>query len=256
MHSKKLKKLCCIALTAVLAASVCGCKTKADPEQAEAIQHAQEAQQAAEDGTTVEEEQAAEEKAALYEQLHLQPIPEDDPLWADAEFELPSIAQLLAYKATYPDAFENVDADDDAWYQYEEDFWTVTAMGLIAVPPEGATDPYAYTHAKESVVLDYALSLIPLYAETGVAPEMDNIYGISGNPRSDIIDIEWIGFSVTPEIVLLGRMPGSADVMMRVHIEDEEGLMTPKDWDVALRTWTDGQTHVLPLQVVSFAPAN
>ena len=105
MHSEKLKKLCCMALTVCLAVSVCGCKTKVDPSQAEAAQAAKEAQQAAENGTSAE----AETIEDLYSEAGLTPAAEDDPLWADAEFELPAIAQLLAYKATFADTFNEND---------------------------------------------------------------------------------------------------------------------------------------------------
>ena len=254
MLTIRSKKLGCIALTVCLAVSACGCKAEVDPAQAQAIQDAQAALEAEQNGTSAADEEAAAELQSLYEKLHLQEIPAEDPVRADADFELPAIAQLLAYKATYPQAFEDVDADENAWYQYEEDFWIVAAMGLIAVPPEGAKDKYGYTHVKKDVLLDYALALIPVYAETGEVPSMDNIYGVSGNPRSDVIDLDGIGFSVKAEIVLLGRVTGSADVVMRVHLEDAEGLMSPNEWDVVLQDWPDGASHALPLQVLSISP--
>ena len=46
MKQTLLKKLCCIALTAVMAAGACGCKTAVDPAQVEAAQAEVEAAQA------------------------------------------------------------------------------------------------------------------------------------------------------------------------------------------------------------------
>ena len=224
-----------------------GCKTQTDP----AADPAQSGNSAAAkpDGTQDGEGQT------IYEQLGLEEITQDDTLYAQAEAELPAIAQLLAYQATYPSAFKDVDKDEQTRYQYEEDFWTVAAMAVIVLPPEGAKDPYAYTHVERNVLLDYALALIPLYAETGEEPAMDNIYGVSDNPRSDIIDLEWISFGVTPEIVLMGRLKGTEDLLLRVHLEDEDGMIKETDWDCIVRPWSDGKSHALPLQVRSYSPS-
>jgi len=183
MHSEKLKKLCCMALIAVLAVSVCGCKASVDPAQVEAAQAAKEAQQAAENGTSAEEAAEADTIEELYAEAGLTPIAEDDALWTDAAFELPAIAQLLAYKATFTETFDENEPSAD-------DFWTVTAMGVVAIPPEDATDPFKIVHAKESLVLDYSAALLPGYEAGEAAPALEDVYGISGNPRSDIIDID------------------------------------------------------------------
>ena len=53
----------------------------------------------------------------------------------------------------------------------------------------------------------------------------------------------------------MGRLKGSSDVVVRVHLKDEEGMLSPSDWDVSLRSWQDGETHVLPLQVTGYTPA-
>ena len=225
MHSEKLKKLCCMALTVCLAVSVCGCKTKVDPAQAEAAQAAKEAQQAAENGTTAEEVET-ETIEDLYSEAGLTPAAEDDPLWADAEFELPA------------------------------DFWTVTAMGAVAIPPENATDPFKIVHAKEALVLDYSAALLPSYEPGDAAPKLEDVYGISGNPRSDIIDIDSLSINVEPSIVLLGTDEKNGTTVMRVHIEDKEGLITQTDWNVLVERWGDGAEHALPLKVVQFYNVN
>ena len=245
MHSEKLKKLCCMALTVCLAVSVCGCKTKVDPAQAEVAQAAKEAQQAAENGTSAE----AETIEDLYSEAGLTPAAEDDPLWTDAEFELPAIAQLLAYKATFADTFNENDPSAD-------DFWTVTAMGVVAIPPENATDPFKIVHAKEALVLDYSAALLPSYEPGDAAPKLEDVYGISGNPRSDIIDIDSLSINVESSIVLLGTDEKNGTTVMRVHIEDKEGLITQTDWDVLVERWGDGAEHALPLKVVQFYNVN
>ena len=245
MHSEKLKKLCCMALTVCLAVSVCGCKTKVDPAQAEVAQAAKEAQQAAENGTSAE----AETIEDLYSEAGLTPAAEDDPLWTDAEFELPAIAQLLAYKATFADTFNENDPSAD-------DFWTVTAMGVVAIPPENATDPFKIVHAKEALVLDYSAALLPSYEPGAAAPKLEDVYGISGNPRSDIIDIDSLSINVESSIVLLGTDEKNGNTVMRVHIEDKEGLITQTDWDVLVERWGDGAEHALPLKVVQFYNVN
>ena len=234
-----------MALTALLAVSVCGCKTKGDPAQAEAAQAAKEAQQAAENGTSAE----AETIEDLYSEAGLTPAAEDDPLWADAEFELPAIAQLLAYKATFADTFNENDPSAD-------DFWTVTAMGVVAIPPENATDPFKIVHAKEALVLDYSAALLPSYGPGDAAPKLEDVYGISGNPRSDIIDIDSLSINVESSIVLLGTDEKNGTTVMRVHIEDKEGLITQTDWDVFVERWGDGAEHALPLKVVQFYNVN
>ena len=245
MHSEKLKKLCCMALTVCLAVSVCGCKTKVDPAQAEAAQAAKEAQQAAENGTSAE----AETIEDLYSEAGLTPAAEDDPLWADAAFELPAIAQLLAYKATFTDTFDENEPSAD-------DFWTVTAMGVVAIPPENATDPFKIVHAKDALVLDYSAALLPSYEPGDAAPKLEDVYGISGNPRSDIIDIDSLSINVESSIVLLGTDEKNGTTVMRVHIEDKEGLITQTDWNVLVERWGDGAEHALPLKVVQFYNVN
>lgn len=245
MHSEKLKKLCCMALTACLAVSVCGCKASVDPAQAEAAQAAKEAQQAAENGTSAEEAAEEETIEGMYESSGLTPVPEDDPLWEDAKFELPAIAQLLAYKATFTETFDENEPSAD-------DFWTVTAMGVVAIPPENATDPFKIVHVKEALVLDYSAALLPGYEAGEAAPKLEDVYGISGNPRSDIIDIDSLSINVEPSILLLGTDEKSGAVVMRVHIEDKEGLITQTDWDVLVEPWSDGAEHALPLKVLQF----
>ena len=201
MHSEKLKKLCCMALTALLAVSVCGCKTKVDPSQAEAAQAAKEAQQAAENGTSAE----AETIEDLYSEAGLTPV---------------------------------------------------TAMGVVAIPPENATDPFKIVHAKEALVLDYSAALLPSYEPGDAAPKLEDVYGISGNPRSDIIDIDSLSINVESSIVLLGTDEKNGNTVMRVHIEDKEGLITQTDWDVLVERWGDGAEHALPLKVVQFHNVN
>lgn len=242
------KKLLCLLLAVCLTFASAGCKTQTDP--------AQDPAQSGDGGSAAKPAGTpADEPQTIYEQLGLEEITQDDPLYAKAEAELPAIAQLLAYQATYPNAFKDVDKDEATRYQYEEDFWTVAAMAVIVLPPEGAKDPYAYTHVHRDVLLDYALALIPLYAEIGEEPAMDNIYGVSDNPRSDIIDLEWISFAVTPEIVLMGRLKGTEDLLLRVHLEDEAGMIKETDWDCVVRPWYDGKSHALPLQVRSYSPS-
>ena len=215
---------------------------------AEAAQAAKEAQQAAENGTTAEEADA-ETIEDLYSEAGLTPAAEDDPLWADAEFELPAIAQLLAYKATFADTFNENDPSAD-------DFWTVTAMGVVAIPPENATDPFKIVHAKEALVLDYSAALLPSYEPGDAAPKLEDVYGISGNPRSDIIDIDSLSINVESSIVLLGTDEKNGTTVMRVHIEDKEGLITQTDWNVLVERWGDGAEHALPLKVVQFYNVN
>ena len=150
----------------------------------------------------------------LYSEAGLTPAAEDDPLWADAEFELPAIAQLLAYKATFADTFNENDPSAD-------DFWTVTAMGVVAIPPENATDPFKIVHAKEALVLDYSAALLPSYEPGDAAPKLEDVYGISGNPRSDIIDIDSLSINVESSIVLLHA--GAHRGQGRAHHPDRLG---------------------------------
>lgn len=247
MYSNTLKKLCCIALTAALAVSVCGCKNEVDPELAKALQAAQAAQQAAENGETPEDAEAASELEALLERLGIEAIDGEDELWTDVEYELPAVAQILAYKATFPETFDENDPSAD-------DFWTVTAMGVTAVHPEDAADPFNIVHMKEAAVLDYAAALIPGYDGAEAAPKLEDVYGISGDPRSDLIDIDALSIGLKSEIVMLGRTQDGT-LVARIRIEDEGGLITENEWDCTLSAWDDEQEHALPFILEGFVPA-
>ncbi|MBQ6295332.1 MAG: hypothetical protein IJK80_05675, partial [Firmicutes bacterium] len=174
-------KFIVLILALCLAFGLSGCKAKVDPQTAQAIQDAQAALQAEENGGTEETETASADD--LYAQAGLIPIAGDDPLWADVEREKPAIAQLLAYKATFADTFDENEPSAD-------DFWTVTGMGVTAVPPEKATDFNKINHVQRAVVLDYAAALLPGYEAGAEAPKLEDVYGVSGNPKSDIIDID------------------------------------------------------------------
>ena len=129
-------------------------------------------------------------------------------------------------------------------------------MGVVAIPPENATDPFKIVHAKEALVLDYSAALLPSYEPGDAAPKLEDVYGISGNPRSDIIDIDSLSINVESSIVLLGTDEKNGTTVMRVHIEDKEGLITQTDWDVLVERWGDGAEHALPLKVVQFYNVN
>ena len=239
-------KFICLLLALCLAAGLTGCKAKVDPEKVQAIQDAQAALQAEENGEAEAEEPSADD---AYAQAGLVPIPEDDPLQADAEFELPAIAQMLAYKATFPDTFDENEPSAD-------DFWTVTGMGITALPPENMTDFNKITHIHEPDALDYAAALLPGYEAGDAAPKLEDVYGISGNPKSDLIDVDGLSIGITSEIVLLGKDEKNNATVLRVHIEDKEGLIAQTDWDVLIESWDDGAEHALPLKVKAFYPVN
>ena len=230
-----------LILALCLAFGLSGCKAKVDPQTVQAIQDAQAALQAEENGET--EETASPDD--LYAQAGLTPIAEDDPLWADVEREKPAIAQLLAYKATFADTFDENEPSAD-------DFWTVTGMGVTAVPPEKATDFNKINHVQRAVVLDYAAALLPGYEAGAEAPKLEDVYGVSGNPKSDIIDIDGLSINVTPTVVLLGTDGKNGQTVLRMHIEDKEGLIEQTDWDVLLAPWEDEEEHALPLVVKQF----
>ena len=230
-----------LILAFCLAFGLAGCKAKVDPETVQAIQDAQAALQAEENGET--EETASTDD--LYAQAGLIPIAEDDPLWADVEREKPAIAQLLAYKATFADTFDENEPSAD-------DFWTVTGMGVTAVPPEKATDFNKINHVQRAVVLDYAAALLPGYEAGTEAPKLEDVYGVSDNPKSDIIDIDGLSINVTPTVVLLGTDGKNGQTVLRMHIEDKEGLIEQTDWDVLLAPWEDEEEHALPLVVKQF----
>ena len=247
MGFERVKKHICLLLAFCLIFALAGCKAKVDPETAQAIQDAQAALQAAEEGDSAEAEEEAKDDA--YAQAGLTPVPEDDPLWADVEKELPAIAQLLAYKATFPDTFDENEPSAD-------DFWTVTGMGVTAVPPENATDFNKINHVKRAVVLDYAAALLPGYEAGDAAPKLEDVYGVSDNPKSDIIDIDGLSINVTPTAVLLGTDEKNGGTVLRVHIEDKEGLIEKTDWDVLIEPWGDEAEHELPLVVKLFYSVN
>ncbi len=230
-----------LILALCLAFGLAGCKAKVDPQTVQAIQDAQAALQAEENGET--EETASTDD--LYAQAGLIPIAEDDPLRADVEREKPAIAQLLAYKATFADTFDENEPSAD-------DFWTVTGMGVTAVPPENATDFNKINHVKRGVVLDYAAALLPGYEAGDEAPKLEDVYGVSDNPKSDIIDIDGLSINVTPTVVLLGTDGKNGQTVLRMHIEDKEGLIEQTDWDVLLAPWDDEEEHALPLVVKQF----
>ena len=48
----------------------------------------------------------------------------------------------------------------------------------------------------------------------------------------------------------------SGATVLRVHIEDKEGLITRTDWDVLVEPWADGAEHALPLKVLQFYSVN
>ncbi|MCR4725462.1 MAG: hypothetical protein K5772_08525 [Clostridia bacterium] len=240
-------KFIVLILALSLAFGLAGCKAKVDPQTAQAIQDAQAALQAEENGGTEETETASADD--LYAQAGLTPIAEDDPLWADVEREKPAIAQLLAYKATFADTFDENEPSAD-------DFWTVTGMGVTAVPPEKATDFNKINHVQRAVVLDYAAALLPGYEAGGEAPKLEDVYGVSDNPKSDIIDIDGLSINVTPTVVLLGTDEKSGQTVLRMHIEDKEGLIAQTDWDVLLAPWEDEEEHALPLVVKQFYSVN
>ena len=56
--------------------------------------------------------------------------------------------------------------------------------------------------------------------------------------------------------MLLGTDEKNSTTVMRVHIEDKEGLITQTDWDVLVERWGDGAEHALPLKVVQFHNVN
>ena len=243
MKQTKRNNFICLLLALCLLLSLTGCKANVDPQTVQAIQEAQAALQAEEEGAGEE----GPEEDSLYAQAGLVPLGEDDPLQADVERELPAIAQVLAYKATFPDTFDENEPSAD-------DFWTVTGMGVTAVPPENATDFNKINHVKRDVVLDYAAALLPGYEAGADAPALQDVYGVSDNPRSDIIDIDGLSISVTSEIALLGVDEETGETVLRVHIEDKEELIEETDWDVRLEPWNDGEEHALPLIVKSFYP--
>ena len=245
MGLERLKKIICLALAVCLAFAAAGCKAKVDPEKAQAIQDAQAALEAGGEDAEPAEETPADE----YAEAGLTALEEDDPLWEDAAFELPAIAQMLAYKALFPDAFDENDPAAD-------DFWTVTGMGITAIPPENMTDFNKITHIHEPDALDYAAALLPGYEPGDAAPKLEDVYGISGNPKSDLIDVDGLSINVTPKIVLLGTDNRSGQLVMRVHIEEKEGTIAMTDWDVLLEPWGDGTEHALPLKVKQFYSVN
>ena len=247
MGSERIQKIICILLALCLTLALAGCKAKVDPETVQAIQDAQAALQAEEAGGSEQTEEPAEDD--VYTQAGLTPVQEDDPLWADVELMKPAIAQLLAYKATFPDTFNENEPSAD-------DFWTVTGMGVTAVPPENATDFNKINHVKRAVVLDYAAALLPGYGAGDDAPKLENVYGISGNPKSDIIDIDGLSINVASDVVLLGTDEKNGKTVLRMHIEDKEGLIEKTDWDVLIELWGDETEHALPLVVKLFYPVN
>ncbi|MBR2099628.1 MAG: hypothetical protein IJ926_08115, partial [Firmicutes bacterium] len=83
-------KFIVLILAVCLAFGLAGCKAKVNPETVQAIQDAQAALQAEENGETTEESASSTEDP--YAQAGLTPIAEDDPLWADVKFEMPAIA--------------------------------------------------------------------------------------------------------------------------------------------------------------------
>jgi hypothetical protein len=238
-----------LGLAMGLCAGLTGCKAKVDPEKVQAIQDAQAALQAEENGEGGEADAEGAAVDDLYAQAGLVPVEEGDALWADAEFELPAIAQMLAYKATFPDAFDENDPSAD-------DFWTVTGMGITALPPENMTDFNKITHIHKPDALDYAAALLPGYELGDAAPALDNVYGISGNPKSDLIDVDGLSIGVTSSIVLLGTDAKNGATVLRVHIEDKEGLIAQTDWDVLVEPWDDGSSHALPLRILAFYNVN
>ena len=246
MGLEERKRILCL-LAVCLAFVLAGCKAKVNPETVQAIQDAQAALQAEESEETEVEEGAS--AGSLYADAGLVPVEEEDPLWADAEFELPAIAQMLAYKATFPDTFDENGPSAD-------DFWTVTGMGITALPPENMTDFNKITHIHEPDALDYAAALLPGYEPGASAPKLEDVYGISGNPKSDLIDVDGLSIGVTSSIVLLGRDEKNGQTVLRVHIEDKEGLITKTDWDVLVAPWEDGAEHALPLRVLQFYNVN
>ena len=241
---RRTKSILCLLTALCLTLSLAGCKAKVDPQTAQAIRDAKTALQAEESGSSSEED-----IAGLYAQAGLEAVSEDDALWEDAERELPAIAQLLAYKATFSDTFDEKAPSGD-------DFWTVTGMAVTAVPPENATDVNHINHVKADVVLDYAAALLPGFEAGSDAPALQDVYGVSSNPRSDIIDIDGLSIGVTSSIVLLGKDEKNKETVLRVHIEDENGLITATDWDVLIAPWDDGEEHALPLIVKAFYPVN
>ena len=245
MGSERTYKIICLLLALCLTFALAGCKAKVDPETVQAIQDAQAALQAEEQGE--EEGEPAEDD--VYAQAGLTPVPEDDPLWADVTFMKPAIAQLLAYKATFPDTFDENEPSAD-------DFWTVTGMGITALPPENMTDFNKITHIHRPQALDYAAALLPGYEAGDAAPDLEDVYGVSGNPKSDLIDVDGLSINVTSEIVLLGTDEKNGQKVLRMHIEDKEGLIEKTDWDVLLAPWGDEAEHALPLVVKLFYPVN
>ena len=241
---RRTKNVLCLLLITCLAFSLAGCKAEVDPQTTQAVRDALHAMQEEESGAGSEAS-----LAASYEQAGLTKIEEDDPLWEDAAFELPAIAQLLAYKATFSGTFDEKEPADD-------DFWTVTGMAVTAVPPENATDVNQINHVTRDVVLDYAAALLPGFGAESEAPALQDVYGVSSNPRSEIIDIDGLSIGVTSSIVLLGKDTKSGEIVLRVHIEDESGLIKATDWDVLVEPWDDGQEHALPLVVKTFYPVN
>lgn len=244
MNLEKMKRYICLALAVCLLFALAGCKAKVDPEKVQAIQDAQAALQAEQNGETAEETPSDE-----YAQAGLVELEENDPLRSDAEAELPAIAQLLAYKALFPETFDENEPSAD-------DFWTVTGMGITAVPPENMTDFNKITHIHEPEALDYAAALLPGYETGDEAPPLEDVYGVSGNPKSDLIDVDGLSIAVDTQLLLLGTDAKTGRTVMRVHIEDKDGTITLTDWDVIVAPWDDGAEHALPLKVTQVYSVN
>lgn len=242
MNTARSRRGAAALLAVLLALFLNGCKANVDPQTAQALLNAQNAMQDEQPGSEANERDR-------YEAAGLVPVAAEDPLWEAVEKARPAIAQLLAYKALFPDTFdENAPSADD--------FWTVTGMGITAVPPEGATDPNHINHVARDVVLDYAAALLPGYEAGDPAPALEDVYGVSGNPRSEIIDIDGLSIGVASSVELLGTDKKDGRTVVRIHIEDKEGLIAKTDWDVLIDVRDDGQEHVLPLIVKTFYPVN
>ena len=125
-------------------------------------------------------------------------------------------------------------------------------MGITAVHSKDVEDPFQIVHLKMDAVLDYAEALIPGYSAGDAAPPLQDVYGISDNPRSDLVDVDALSINVTSELALLGAKEDGT-LLARVRIEDEEGLIVQKTWDCILAS-RDGEGHMLPLALLSFEP--
>lgn len=242
IDSMKLKRAAvCLAIAAFALGAGGGCSRK-NPAQDKIIEQARAAQQ-----ETQQEQGAQEAGAEEYASAGLEPLEEGDRLREAAEYQLPAIAQILAYKGTFPDSFdESAPASDD--------LWTCMAMAVHALPPEGAVDANGISHVLRDTVAGYASCLLPGFEEGAELPSFDGVYGISADPGSQKVDMEGLEIKVEASLLLLGRDVDTGDIIMRVRIEDAAGVIKMTDWDCAV---SEGpRDGALPLVIERFYCVN